>query len=112
MLTHSELELRESAVEVISSIAQYGNHLQIQAIIDANMIPTLVSMLSEGESSVGIEAVWIIEYLTMNASPDQIFRLLECNVLEPMCDLLTIQNTELLKALVVSLKNIVKVWIL
>ena len=104
--------MRQSAVEVISKIARYGNHSHIEAIIDANIIPILVRKLRKGQNDYAMYAVCAIKYLVERASPEQTCRLLECNVLEPMCNLLSRRFSpfyDILTDLIVTLKNILKV---
>lgn len=95
--------MRKSVEWLLIWIAQCGNHSHIQALINANMTPILVNILKDGELSEKTDIAWTIYFLAKKGSPYQTSRLLECNVLETMCELLTTQNNNFLNVVKTTL---------
>ena len=63
--------LRKEACWTISNITA-GSKEQIQAVIDANIIPPLVDKVRNGEPDVRKEAAWAIANATSGALPEQV----------------------------------------
>jgi importin subunit alpha-6/7 len=63
--------IRKEACWTISNITA-GNKSQIQAVIDANIIPPLIMLLSTAEFDIRKEAAWAISNATSGGSPEQI----------------------------------------
>ena len=74
LLTSPKESIRKEACWTISNITA-GNTIQIQAVIDANLIPPLIDVLSNGEFKTRREACWAISNATagsVNNKPEQI----------------------------------------
>jgi importin subunit alpha-1 len=63
--------IKKEACWTISNITA-GNKDQIQAVIDANIIPPLVSLLATAEFDIKKEAAWAISNATSGGTHEQI----------------------------------------
>ena len=50
-----------------------GNQSQVQAVIDNNLIPPLITILSQGNFKTQKEASWAISNLTVGGSVQQVY---------------------------------------
>jgi hypothetical protein len=66
--------LLKEAVWALSNILA-GNHEQIQVVVDGNVFPGLVRLLSSPHGEVRREAVWAIANATAAGLPDQVYYL-------------------------------------
>lgn len=79
---------------------------QIQAVIDANIIPQLVQLLSTSEFDIKKEAAWAISNATSGGSPEQIRYLVEQGCIKPLCDLLTASDARIVTVALEGLENV------
>eukprot|EP00742_Colponemidia_sp_Colp-10_P017583 GILJ01020227.1.p1 GENE.GILJ01020227.1~~GILJ01020227.1.p1 ORF type:complete len:287 (-),score=28.03 GILJ01020227.1:5-865(-) len=96
-------EVRKEAAWALSNIAA-GTKDQIQAIVDAGLLPVLVSTVGAPEHEVQREAVWACANISVNGSSQQISHLVECGVLEALCEVLRRTTDD--KIIAVSLEAI------
>ena len=90
LLTHSDMDLNTSAQYLIWRITNFGNFWHIESIINANILPLLVSLLINGSELDDKSFILpIITAFTLSATPDQVSHLFECNRLELICEFLT-----------------------
>lgn len=78
-------------------------------MIDSNIIPPLVSLLSHAEFDIKKEAAWAISNATSGGSPDQIRYLVSQGCIKPLCDLLTASDARVITVALEGLENILKV---
>ncbi|MCH1923098.1 hypothetical protein L9G15_27180, partial [Shewanella sp. A3A] len=73
LLSSTKDGIRKEACWTISNITA-GNTAQIQAVIDAGIIPPLINLLSNGDFKTRKEACWAISNATSGGlqKPDQI----------------------------------------
>lgn len=76
MLPEGVLILQE-AVWFLSNITA-GNKQQVQAVIDAGLIPMIITQLTKGEFQTQKEAAWAISNLTISGSKQQVCISLYC----------------------------------
>ena len=105
LFDHSKAQLVKEAAWAISNIAA-GTPEQIHALIDADIIPPVIKALCEGDFKVQKEAVWVITNYTSGGSLDHILYLLHCNVLEPLCKMLDVQDTKTVMVALDGMRNI------
>ena len=86
-----------------------GTKEQIQAVIDANIIPPLVQLLSYAEFDIKKEAAWALSNATSGGMPHQIKFLVTCGCIKPLCDLLTCSDARIIIVALEGLENILKV---
>ena len=108
LLHHPKNTIRKEVVWSISNITA-GNKEQIQAVIDANLFPKLMEIISSqnGEESKK-EAFWAFSYALDGGTCDQIQYLVELGVIMPFCDALTSFDPSTLCMLLYGLEAIFK----
>ena len=105
LLTHSKIGVQKEAAWTLSNITA-GTQVQIQSVIQAELVPLLVRVLATCELRVQKEAAWAITNFTSGANTEQILYLVQCQVIKPMCDLLSAKDPKLVKVLLDGLCNI------
>lgn len=86
--------IRKESCWTISNIMA-GNVEQIQAVLDANVIPVLLQLLRNGEWEVRKEACWAISNATSGGSNDQIAFLVTNGCLHPLAQMLKVEDTKI-----------------
>ncbi|XP_063706823.1 importin subunit alpha-7 [Culicoides brevitarsis] len=99
--------IRKEACWTVSNIAA-GNRDQIQAIIEANIFPVLIDILQKAEFKTRKEAAWAITNATSGGTAEQIKYLVQIGCIPPMCDLLTVQDSNIVQVALNGLENILK----
>ena len=100
--------VQKEAVWTLSNITA-GTQIQIQSVVSSELVPLLVHTLATGELRVQKEAAWAITNYTSGANSDQVLYLVQCQVIKPMCDLLTAKDPKVVKVLLDGLCNILLV---
>uniref|UniRef100_A0A5S6Q017 Importin subunit alpha n=1 Tax=Trichuris muris TaxID=70415 RepID=A0A5S6Q017_TRIMR len=100
--------LKKEACWTISNITA-GNKAQIQAVVDAEIIPTLVEILSNADFKTRREAAWALTNAASGGSPSVVRHLVDCGIIPPMCDLLTVSDTKIILVALSGLEHILKV---
>jgi len=108
LLSSPKKTIRKEACWTISNITA-GNRSQIQAVIDAQIMPRLIALLSTSDFDVKKEAAWALSNATSGGSAEQIHYLVDCHILEPMCELLTITDARIILVALEGVENILKV---
>lgn len=85
----------KEAVWFLSNITA-GNQSQVQAIIDAGLLPKIIQNLSKGEFQTQKEAAWAISNLTISGSREQVAQLIQEGVIPPFCELLSCKDTQVI----------------
>ena len=86
-----------------------GNKEQIQAVIENNIIPPLIQLLTNAEFDIRKEAAWAISNATSGGNPQQIKFLVQQGCIRPLCDLLTGSDPKIVTIALEGLENILKV---
>jgi importin subunit alpha-1 len=108
LLSSPKKGIRKEACWTISNITA-GNRAQIQAVIDAQIIPRLISLLGTSDFDIKKEAAWALSNATSGGSADQIRYLVDCHIIEPLCDLLSAPDNRIILVALEGLENILKV---
>nr|XP_027197096.1 importin subunit alpha-3-like [Dermatophagoides pteronyssinus] len=106
LLNHPKEKIKKEALWFLSNITA-GRVDQIQTLIDHNIIPTIIENLDVGSFQLQREAAWAISNMTMNGTKEQVRYLVEHGVIEPMCKLLTVKDTQILQIL---LEGLIKIF--
>lgn len=108
LLTHHKIGVQKEAAWTLSNITA-GTQVQIQAVVQSELVPLLVHVLATSELRVQKEAAWAITNYTSGASTEQVLYLVQCQVIKPICDLMTARDPKLVKVLLDGLCNILLV---
>jgi hypothetical protein len=92
---------------MISNITA-GTREQIQAVIEANIIPQLVQLLVTADFDMKKEAAMSISHVTSGGSPAQIKYLVQKGCIKPLCDLLTCNDPHLVTVALQCIENVLK----
>lgn len=93
----------------ISCLLIAGNKEQIQAVMENNIIPPLVQLLSNAEFDIRKEAAWAISNATSGGNEQQIKFLVQQGCIRPLCDLLTGSDPKIVTIALEGLENILRV---
>jgi len=108
LLNSAKKGIKKEACWTISNITA-GNRVQIQAVIDAGVIPRLIALLKNSDFDIRKEAAWALSNATSGGSPDQIKYMVEQNLIEPMCELLQCSDARIILVALEGLENLLKV---
>lgn len=88
-----------------------GTFSQIQAVIETNLIPPILNLLSYGDYKVKREACWAICNATSayESNPDQIRYLVNQGCLRSLCQMLNCQDNKIIQISLDALSNILEV---
>ncbi|KAF8047643.1 hypothetical protein N665_2903s0004 [Sinapis alba] len=100
--------IKKEACWTISNITA-GSSIQIQGVIEAGIIQSLVGVLHNAEFEVKKEAAWGISNATSGGTHDQIKFLVNQGCIKPLCDLLTCPDPRILTVCLEALENILVV---
>jgi len=85
-----------------------GNQDQIGAVIQSNVIDSLIQQMSESEFDVRKEAAWAIANATSSATSPQIGELVRRGCIPPLCDLVMVSDIRVVVVSLEGLENILK----
>ncbi len=103
----SEKGIRKDACWALSNVTA-GSQSQIQAVIEANIIPSLIHILSEAEAGTKKEAAWAISNVARYGSPEQIHYVVDQGCIRPLCDLLTAKDAQVVELALETLESILE----
>eukprot|EP01025_Chloroclados_australasicus_P032313 TRINITY_DN3275_c0_g1_i4.p1 TRINITY_DN3275_c0_g1~~TRINITY_DN3275_c0_g1_i4.p1 ORF type:complete len:549 (+),score=80.48 TRINITY_DN3275_c0_g1_i4:238-1647(+) len=96
--------IKKEACWAISNITA-GTQNQIQAVIEAGLIPPLVQMLTFSELDIKKEAAWAISNATQGGAPEQLEFLAGVGCIKPMCDLLACHDQKVIQVALDAIRN-------
>ncbi|CAG2183328.1 unnamed protein product, partial [Oppiella nova] len=106
-LSHPKEKINKEAVWFLSNITA-GNQQQVQAVIDAGLIPLVVHHLSKSEFLTQREAAWAVSNMTISGNKQQISFLVDQGVIEPLCALLSVKDVQVVQVVLDALMNVLK----
>ena len=84
LIDQSHMFLSQEAVWFLSNITA-GNQQQVQAVIEAGLVPMIIAHLTKGEFQTQKEAAWAISNLTISGNKTQVAYLVTQGVIPPFC---------------------------
>jgi HEAT repeat protein len=108
LLNSPKKGIKKESCWTISNITA-GNRVQIQAVIDAGIIPRLITLLKNSDFDIRKEAAWALSNATSGGSSEQIRHMVECNLIEPMCELLICNDARIILVALEGIENLLKV---
>ena len=106
-MSSCKLSIRKEASWTIYNITA-GNNDQIQQVIEQGLIPSLVELLAHASFDVKKEAAWAISNATSGGTPEQIMYLVSQQCIQPLCDLLAVKDSRIVKVALEGIENILK----
>ncbi len=74
-----------------------GNNSQVQAVLDAGLLPSIIHLLERGSFQTQKEAAWAISNVTISGRPDQVEQMVTFGVVPPFCKLLDIKDAQIVQ---------------
>jgi len=108
LLSHPKEKIRKEAVWFLSNITA-GTEAQVQSVVDAGLIELIIKALAEGEFQTQKEAAWAISNLTVSGVPAQVLYSVNVGCIGPLCNLLSVQDSQIINVVLDGLSNILKV---
>mmetsp|Transcript_27034 Transcript_27034/g.51151 ORF Transcript_27034/g.51151 Transcript_27034/m.51151 type:complete len:579 (-) Transcript_27034:264-2000(-) len=97
--------MKKEACWLVSNVAAGEPH-QVQALINADVLPTIVWLISTAEFEIRREACWVLTNCTMQATVDQVKYMVKLGCLEPICNLLDSKDTRVVQLALEAIRNI------
>lgn len=107
LLNHQKAKINKESVWFLSNITA-GTKQQVQMVIDSNLIPQVVNLLANGDLPTRREAAWCINNLSLSGKKEQVAYVLQQGVLEPFCNLLSVDDSQILVVVLDGINNILK----
>ena len=82
--------------------------MYVQAVIDANIIPTLIDVMGKAEFKTRKEAAWAITNAVSGGSPEQIRFLVDQGCIPPLCNLLTVMDAKIVQVALNGIEHILR----
>lgn len=100
--------IRKEACWTISNITA-GNLKQIQDVIDAQVMPTMVQLLQTAETDIRKEACWAVSNATCGTVAQVKHLVEQCHCIKPLCDMLFVEDPKIVLVALEALDKILKV---
>lgn len=70
---------------------------QIDRVLDMNLMADLINVLAHGDFKAKKEATWAVTNLTSGGKPQQMQKIIELGVLEPLARMLTCNDIKIVQ---------------
>merc|ERR1711879_246193 len=104
---HPKKSIKREVCWTLSNITA-GSQQQIQAVLNASIIDSLILHMKESEFDVRKEAAWAIANATSSGSPEQITTLVNKGCIPPLCELVQAPDVRVVAVSLEGLENILK----
>jgi hypothetical protein len=86
-----------------------GSAEQIEQVLRANLVPSLVQLMRTGEFDIKKEACWALSNATSGGRAEHLRYLVEQGALPALCDLLSSHDAKIVKVALEAVENLLKV---
>ncbi|OQR71676.1 importin subunit alpha-4-like [Tropilaelaps mercedesae] len=107
VLTNPKEKVHQGAVWLLSNVLA-GTVSQVQAVIDMHLLPILLQHLATSNFATQKEAAWAFSNLSLTGSQEQVNMAVELGVVAPLCNLLTVYDTQVVRVVLNTLHNLLK----
>ena len=109
LVQHAKKGIRKEACWLLSNVAA-GSAAQISALMNTpNVVPGVVHQLESGDWDVRKEAAWVISNIALGGSQQHLRELVEYRPIRPLCDLLEVADSKIVKVALDTLEAVLKV---
>lgn len=110
LLTHSKKNIRKESCWMLSNIAA-GTKEQLNALISCpSLVSYVITQMGSGiEWDVRKEAVWVVSNIITANNSQHIMKLVEQGLIQPLCDLLEVNEAKILMIAMESLDSVMAV---
>ncbi len=108
LLNHPKPKINKEAVWFLSNITA-GTKTQVQLVIDANLMPQIIHLLGKGDLPTRREAAWCVNNLSLSGKREQVAYVLQLGVLQPFCNLLNVDDPQILAVVLDGISNLLKI---
>ncbi|KAF5897781.1 importin subunit alpha-1, partial [Clarias magur] len=93
LLRHPDKNIQKEATWTVSNITA-GKESQIQEVVDAGLVPVLMEVLQNGDCKTQNEAAYAITNYTSGGTLQQVSYLVQCGVLKPLMNVLSVKDSK------------------
>jgi hypothetical protein len=106
-MSHRKKGIKKEACWTVSNITA-GSGEQIQRVLDANLIPPLITMLRDESFDIQKEAAWAISNATSGGNATQIRFLAESGAISALCGLFSCTDPKIIMVALEGIENILR----
>lgn len=107
LLTNPKEKVHQGAVWLLSNVLA-GTVAQVQAVVDMNLLPLILQHLATSSFATQKEAAWAFSNLSLTGSREQVDLAVELGLVAPLCNLLTVYDTQVVRVVLNTLNNLLK----
>ena len=107
VLSYPENVVKTYAIWFLSNITNNGGN-QVQAVIDANLVPLLINLLDCEDSQIQIGSVSVISNIILCGTAGHVIYIIDCNIIPSFCKLFNTCDTKIIQIILNGLNNILK----
>src|SRR5205823_15097568 len=109
LLVSTRCSIRKEACLIVSTIAMRSVN-QIQAIIDAGIIPLLINLIRNSDFKTKKEAIWAICNIVKYSynQPNTFRQIINLGCIQPMIDILDCKDTDIILTILEVIQIILK----